>query len=312
MLKPPVPVDETARLFGLHSLRILDSVPEERYDRITRIARRLFGVRICLFSLVDTDRQWFKSRQGLEACETGREESFCGHAILDDRILVVQDTRQDSRFADNPLVLHDPYIRFYAGCPIHAPTGHRVGTLCLIDTHPRDFCDEDQQMLRDMATMVENELRAASNATVDELTQIANRRGFNTVAERILSLCRRTKIDAELFIFDLDGLKKLNDSQGHAAGDRLLQEFGRLLLKCFQEADVVARLGGDEFVVLMTATDESHNTALARLKSMTDRVYWSAGRATFNPGHHESVHALLAEADARLYEHKARRRTARA
>ena len=172
MQKPPIPVDETARLIGLHSLRILDSAPEERYDRITRMAKRLFDVKICLISLVDTDRQWFESRQGLEACETGREESFCGHAILDDETLVVQDASRDPRFADNPLVLGDPYIRFYAGCPIHAPTGHRVGTLCLIDTSPRELSIEDQKMLGDMAAMVEDELRVSSHATVDDLTQL--------------------------------------------------------------------------------------------------------------------------------------------
>lgn len=312
MQKPPIPVDETARLIGLHSLRILDSAPEERYDRITRMAKRLFGVKICLISLVDTDRQWFKSRQGLEACETGREESFCGHAILDDKILVVEDTSKDPRFADNPLVLHDPYISFYAGCPIHAPTGHRVGTLCLIDTSPRELNDEDQAMLRDMAAMVEDELRVSSHATVDELTQLANRRGFNMVAERMLALCKRTNTSAELVVFDLDGLKQLNDSRGHAAGDVLLQEFGKLLLKCFREADVVARLGGDEFVVLVTATDASNNTALERLETMAGRVYWSTGRAAFDPNRHESVDDLFAEADARLYEHKAERRKARA
>ena len=118
MIKPPTPVDELMRLETLRNLKILDTESEERFDRVTRLARRVFGTPIALVSLVDNDRQWFKSRQGIEVSETSREISFCGHAILDDEVMVVRDAHDDERFADNPLVTSDPSIRFYAGYPL--------------------------------------------------------------------------------------------------------------------------------------------------------------------------------------------------
>src|ERR1700752_1549332 len=116
MLTPALPADENTRLDTLRALNILDTSPEERFDRLTRLAKRLFGVPIALVNLVDADRQWFKSCVGLSATETPRDISFCGHAILGDDILLVPDAGVDERFHDNPLVTGDPNIRFYAGC----------------------------------------------------------------------------------------------------------------------------------------------------------------------------------------------------
>src|ERR1700748_847030 len=115
MLKAPSLPNETERLDSLRSLCLLDTAPEERFDRVTRLACKLFGVPIALVSLVDQDRQWFKSAHGLDARETPRDISFCGHAIASAEPLIVEDTQKDSRFADNPLVLGEPHIRFYAG-----------------------------------------------------------------------------------------------------------------------------------------------------------------------------------------------------
>ena len=308
MLKSPIPHDETTRLLGLHSLRILDTGSEQRYDRITRLAQRTFSVEICLISLVDSNRQWFKSRQGLSACETTREVSFCGHAILNEQIFLVADASKDERFADNPLVTGDPHIRFYAGYPIHAPTGERIGTLCIIDSTPREFDIDDQITLRDLAAMVDDELVSASQATVDELTQIANRRGFRNVAEHILALCRRSYINATLLTFDLDRFKQINDSQGHPSGDRVLQQFARALVKCFRSADVIARLGGDEFAVLLAGKEIDSEPALARLSELTDDIDWSVGSAAFDPEQHASVESLLADADLALYRDKKQRK----
>lgn len=316
MLKPPKPFDETARLMSLHSLRVLDTRSEERFDRITRMAGRMFDVGICLVSLVDADRQWFKSKQGLDASETPREISFCGHTILKEGVFVVNDASADERFVDNPLVTNDPHIRFYAGCPIRGPHEHRVGTLCLIDPEPREFSDDDQEMLQDLAALVEDELIASAQATVDDLTQIANRRGFNTTCEQMLSLCRRTGTSAELIFFDLDGFKQVNDELGHKAGDEILQHFARILMKCFRTADVIGRLGGDEFVVLMTASDPQSDAALARLDKLAaaedcdilSRLSWSAGRIGFDPERHTSIQSLLADADSKMYEDKVQRR----
>ena len=312
-MEPPTPLDETARLMSLHSLRILDTQPEERFDRITRMARQFFDVEICLISLVDSQRQWFKSSQGLDACETSRAISFCGHAILNDDVFLVVDASKDPRFADNPLVTGEPNIRFYAGCPIHGPGRHRIGTLCLIGPEPRDFGDDEKRMLSDFGKLVEDELALLSQTTVDELTGIANRLGFNTIARHMLSLCRRTDTRADLVFFDLNEFKAVNDKHGHAAGDDLLKLFARLLTKCFRSADVVARLGGDEFVVLLTSS-ACPDIALNRLRELADesadlikgKLCWSAGKVTFDPTRHDTLESLIADADARMYADKLR------
>lgn len=157
MLTPPFPKNESARLAALKALSILDTLPEDRFDRITGFARELFQIPIALISLVDTHRQWFKSRSGLDAEETPREVSFCGHAILADDIFVVEDAMADPRFADNPLVTGPPFVLFYAGMPL-AASGFRVGTLCLIDHKPRHFSNRDRSLLKKLAAWAEREL----------------------------------------------------------------------------------------------------------------------------------------------------------
>ncbi|MDP4547668.1 GAF domain-containing protein [Marinobacter sp. MDS2] len=159
MKAPDYPSNEASRLAALQSTLLLDTPPEERFDRVTRLAAQLFDVPICLVSLVDSDRQWFKSCYGLDASETGRDISFCGHAILGPNVFVVEDTLTDERFADNPLVTGGPNIRFYAGAPLADLEGYRLGTLCLIDSTPRTFSEKQQQALRDFADVVEREFR---------------------------------------------------------------------------------------------------------------------------------------------------------
>lgn len=139
-------------------MQVLDTAAEERFDRVTRTAKEYFGVQIALISLVDAERQWFKSRQGLEATQTPRSISFCGHAILSDATLIVPDAARDERFADNPLVTGAPHIRFYSGAPLRSATGHRVGTLCIIDDKPRELNATERRTLRDLADWAEEEL----------------------------------------------------------------------------------------------------------------------------------------------------------
>ena len=158
MKKPDVLANEPARVSALRGLGILDTPPEERFDRITRIAQRVFNVPIALVSLVDSDRQWFKSCQGLPVSETPRDISFCGHAILGSGIFVIPDALNDERFADNPLVSGEPKIRFYAGCSLTGQDGLKLGTLCIIDRSPRTFTDTELQTLSDLAHLVEREL----------------------------------------------------------------------------------------------------------------------------------------------------------
>jgi GAF domain-containing protein len=193
MIAPAIPVNESTRIDTLRSFNILDTSPEERFDRLTRLAKRLFNVPIALVSLVDTNRQWFKSCVGLSTSETPRDISFCGHAILGDDIFMVPDTLTDERFYNNPLVTGSPGIRFYAGCPLTVPDGSKLGTLCLVDNKPRILDDEERKLLQDLARMVEQETAAVQMATMDELTMLSNRRGFEALAEHALKACHRMK-----------------------------------------------------------------------------------------------------------------------
>jgi diguanylate cyclase (GGDEF)-like protein/PAS domain S-box-containing protein len=169
VIPPAIPPDEIRRLEELYSLRLLDTPPEERFDRITRIAVGLFRVPIALIALVDEKRGWFKSRQGIEVAETSREISFCGHAILGPGAMVVEDTTKDPRFLDNPMVVGKAHFRFYAGHPLCGPRGARVGTLCIIDREPRTLAEADRVGLADLVRIAESELAAGELAELARL-----------------------------------------------------------------------------------------------------------------------------------------------
>jgi diguanylate cyclase (GGDEF)-like protein len=312
---PPTPSNESARIDTLRALHILDTSPEERFDRLTRLAKRLFGVPIALVSLVDTNRQWFKSRTGLTATETSRDMSFCAHAILGDDIFMVPDTLADERFHDNPLVTDDPNIRFYAGCPLSVANGSKLGTLCLLDVKPRGLDDEERALLRDLAHMAEQELAAVQLATLDDLTLLSNRRGFEALAQHALNVCKRMSKPASLLFFDLNDFKQINDTLGHAEGDRALQTFAEVLRTALRESDVIGRLGGDEFVALLTDADSAETQEVTqRLTQLLDarnaearrgyQIRYSLGQTPFDPARHASIAQLLAAADAAMYSHK--------
>lgn len=165
---------EQARLQALHGLAILDTPPEERFDRITRLATHLFGVEIALVSLVDEERQWFKSRQGFSLTQTCRQESFCAHAIQKEGIFEIEDASADPRFADNVLVTARRGIRFYAGVPLTTSDGFRVGTLCIIDSKPRRLDDAQRQALIDLAACAEDEINRMS--LKNELSRVTKAR----------------------------------------------------------------------------------------------------------------------------------------
>lgn len=151
--------EEQERLKDLHSLNLLDSQADERFDTITRLAAKVFHAPMATISLVDANRQWFKSRVGLDMCQTDRNISFCSYAILQDDALIIEDTLLDKRFANNPLVLQPPHIRFYAGYPLRGPKGHRIATLCILDHQPRKFTSDDTELLRELARMAEKALQ---------------------------------------------------------------------------------------------------------------------------------------------------------
>ncbi len=158
MLAPAIPLDEAERLADLQALGLLDTPAEERFNRIVGLATAMFDVPIAYIALVDADRQWFKAKCGLTSDETGRDVSFCGHAILGDDALVISDALEDERFADNPLVVGEPFVRFYAGHPLAGRGGKNVGTLCLVDHEPRELTLRELGMLRSLASVAEREI----------------------------------------------------------------------------------------------------------------------------------------------------------
>jgi GAF domain-containing protein len=168
MIKAPIPPDEEERLAALHALLILDTPPEERFDRIVSFMAAEFDVPVALITLVDRDRVWFKSKFGLSACEAGRDSSFCGHAIVVPELCVVPDMLQDSRFADHPMVAGEPGLRMYAGAPLLMHSGHVAGMLCMNDTRVRDFDELDYAILFSLRDLVVAELERAPGTETTE------------------------------------------------------------------------------------------------------------------------------------------------
>ena len=183
--------NERERLMALRQLELLDSPPEERFDRLTAIARALFDVPIALITLVDEDRQWFKSSIGTDEIETPRSVSFCAHAVAADMMLVVEDATRDPRFLDNPLVTGDMHLRFYAGHPIHSPDGHAVGAICIIDQHPRRFNENHRLLLKQLAEMVDKEIREQPPKNLDGPTEDEQ---FGRILQRIGSFISRRSV----------------------------------------------------------------------------------------------------------------------
>lgn len=286
MKNPLIPENETQRLQALDSLTIVQSPAEERFDRITRLARKFFDVPIALVSLVTEKCQWFKAVQGLTVDSTSREISFCGHAILYDDIYIVSDASKNSDFSDNPLVVGEPHIRFYAGKPIKYK-GHNIGTLCIIDVIPRKLSTSDIESLCSLAAWVENELKVTAlgesqlqllaeldeanrQSLIDPLTRVWNRKGMDEILAREMSLARREKQEVFIMLLDIDYYKEVNDSYGHLAGDFALTEVAQRIRSSVRGHDMVVRYGGDEFLVY--AANCSYDTGMQLARRIHSRI----------------------------------------
>ncbi|ADM09749.1 FOG: GGDEF domain protein [Parvularcula bermudensis HTCC2503] len=171
---------EANRLAALHRTGILDTPPEETFDRFCRIAANAIDVPVALVSLVDDHRQWFKARLGIDDPETPREIAFCAHAIQNDDPLVVENALEDPRFRSNPLVTGDTHVRFYAGAPIILSGGYRLGTVCVLDTNPRQISEGQRQILVDLAGLAARELEIRAGAAfAEERREIAEERAMS-------------------------------------------------------------------------------------------------------------------------------------
>lgn len=331
MLSPELPRDETLRQQILDDNELLDTPADPYLDTLVRVVRQVFAVKTVLISLIDHDRQWFKTRLGLEIAETPRTISFCAHAILGTRPFIVEDTHQDLRFHDNPVVTHNPQIRFYAGQPLFSQEGQPLGTLCLIDPKPGHLSEQQVRLFIDMATLVEGylklrhiseqtaQLRAALSreqrkTMLDPLTQLWNRAGLNHFLPKQQQQADDLGLQLGVLFCDLDYFKKVNDSYGHAAGDQVLWETARRISAAVRPQDVVTRSGGEEFVVLLQVHDKHELLQIAeRIRSALHKepiavdelqlnLTISIGAALCAP--QEAPTAAMNRADQALYQAK--------
>jgi len=239
----PLPANEAERLAALRRYAVLDSGPEDAFDELTQLASTLCSTPIALVSLVDENRQWFKSRVGLDAPQTHRDLAFCSHAILQDDIFEVRDATRDPRFADNPLVLADPSIRFYAGAPLVTPTGHSLGTLCVIDRVPRRLDDTQRAALRvlghQVITQLELRQRVRELATLSLDLGVARDRALAGVRAKDVFLANmshelRTPLNAILGLSELMLEQQAQDS-GQGDDVRTIHRAGRHLLEVVED-----------------------------------------------------------------------------
>lgn len=263
--------NEDLRLQVLRRYDILDTAPEETFDRLTRIVAAALRVPIAAVSLVDDHRQWFKSRIGLAVTETPRSASFCAHTMLEDGAMVVTDARQDLRFSGSPLVVGEPHIRFYAGYPVVSSDGVALGAVCAIDTAPRDISEQELGLLKDLAALVNEQLELRHLASIDGLTGALRRKTFLDMCERELLLGRRSKSPSSCLMIDADHFKSINDKYGHDIGDQVLKALVDTLKSGLRVTDIVGRLGGEEFGIFLPNTDLAGCVDVAeRLRGMVE------------------------------------------
>ncbi|MBK8651618.1 MAG: sensor domain-containing diguanylate cyclase [Elusimicrobia bacterium] len=325
--------DEGRRLEAVRRLRLLDTPAEERFDRITRLARRAFDVPIAHVSLIDDKRQWFKSIQGLALSESPRDTSLCAHTILQDAPLIVDDLTADSRFRDNPWILETPRIRFYAGYPVKAPDGSNVGTLCVMDDRPRAMTEDDRQAFHDLAAFVEKELQVVHLSEtqgqliqqvaeseraryLDDLTRLWNRQGVTDILQREIARAVRRNDTVGIVRADIDSFREINVRFGHIAGDEALRQVAQALRGGVRPYDAVGRYGGEEFLLVLPGCDREAARSVAervrsavgrlvlRLGEDTHSVTMSFGVTDITPTGETDLEALMQEADVALFRAK--------
>ena len=308
----PLPVDEAARQAALERYSVLDSPPERFYEDAATLAAAVCGTPIAMVSLIDNERQWYKAKVGVDTTETHRKDAFCAHAIMTPNApLVVNDALVDERFKDSALVTANPHIRFYAGAPLVTPEGYALGTLCVIDTAPREItaaqlaalealsrtvashleqrrhiADLERLMLAKDAHLEELEeqsqaheeasTRYREESLIDPVTNGPNRRACELRLEEEHQRTLRYGEPYALLMIDIDNFKDVNDLHGHIQGDAVLLAACKLLRKCLRPNDFSGRLGGDEFVAILPATDARGARVIAeRMRRAVYNASWT-------------------------------------
>ncbi|MCQ8896011.1 GAF domain-containing protein [Limnobacter humi] len=277
MKRPGIPDNEGSRTLALQQLGIMYTPSEARFDRITRLAMRHFNVPTALVSIVYKELQWFKSNQGLNACTTGREVSFCGHAILQDEPFIVTNALTDPRFADNPLVTNEPRIRFYAGQAIRDPHNVVLGTLCLIDYAPREFSAANVQDLCDFAKLVEAELAMGPGSSV-----------VQALIEGLTEDQRIALIDPQIGSWNLRGIEAVLNQEFKAAGEDD-HPISLIAIRLSDFDSLCARFGADRLLDF-----RKHVAAMVR-----DEIPASASLAVLSPSLLLAVCPRVPETDVR-------------
>lgn len=306
---------EQARLDAVMGLDLLDTPPEPEFDRVARLIKNIFGVSIAIVSLIDAHRQWYKACIGLPVDEVPRSDSFCTITIREAEPVIAPDATKDPRFASSPYVTGEPHVRFYAGVPLRTPQGLPVGTLCAIDFQPREFGKREIEILRDLADVVMAELELRQMAATDVLTGVMSRRAFREDGSNAVALSRRHDNPLSCIAVDLDHFKRINDTYGHAAGDKVLVAAANAIRDRLRLSDRIARIGGEEFAILLPHTGMPHALEVAEmLRARIEATQINVGAAkigitaSFGVAELDSkttgVDALLAQADTALYEAK--------
>lgn len=261
---------ESQRLEDLYSLDILDTPPEERFDRITRLARSVFNTPVALVSLLDSDRQWFKSNQGLDASETPRCVAICDHAIRESSHLVITDLARDERFVQNPLVTEDPNLRFYAGAVLRSANGRPLGTLCVIDYVPRELSKQQITVLLEMAAMVERELNEGHRLETwrNSLLEQALYKQDGLPGEKLfIDRCQQTLANVSNAAIIVVGINEYALSILELPADQqaeLDRELAQRVASLFESAEHVGTLGNGRYAALIVLDDKESLKAASR------------------------------------------------
>ncbi|HVY44130.1 MAG TPA: EAL domain-containing protein [Hyphomicrobiaceae bacterium] len=251
------PTREEDRLRVLYDYHVLDTDPEDAFDRITRLAARVLETPTAIISLVDRDRQWFKSSVGIALKETPRHFSFCTHTIRGHGPLLVSDALLDDRFRTNPLVVGPPHIRAYAGMPLRSASGHNVGALCVNDVKPRTFSRDQIDLLRDLARLAVDELELRRWHGNDVLTGALNADAFKTEANAEIASARSHSRPLTCVLLDIPDLSALNEEFGYSVGDALVVKLGAFCLRELDARCIFGRLTSSTFATLLLGTGES-------------------------------------------------------